>query len=124
MPHQCVKCNNLLEDGSKNLLTGCDRCGGKFFFFIKKEHLEDAEEKLEKLSSRDKEKLEKDVFEMIGLEEDKPVILDFESVRALSPGKFEVDIRHLFQREPLIYKLANGKYIIDLASTFEMRKKK
>lgn len=124
MPHQCVKCNKLLEDGSKNLLTGCDSCGGRFFFFIKKEHLEEAEERLEELSVRDKEKLEKDIFEMIGLEEDKPVILDFESVRALSPGKFEVDIRHLFQREPLVYKLANGKYIIDLASTFEIRKKK
>ena len=124
MPHQCVKCNKLLEDGSKYLLTGCDSCGGKFFLFIKKEHLEEAEEKLEELSPRDKEKLEQDVFEMIGIEEDKPVILDFESIRAVSPGKFEVDIRHLFQREPLIYKLANGKYIIDLASTFELRKKK
>mgnify|MGYP001598952363 CR=1 FL=1 len=124
MPHQCVKCNKLFEDGSKNLLTGCNSCGSKFFFFIRKEHLEEAEEKIENLSLRDKEKLEKDVFEMIGIEDDKPVILDFESIRTLSPGKFEVDIRHLFQREPLIYKLANGKYIIDLASTFEMRKKK
>lgn len=124
MPHQCVKCNKLLEDGSKNILTGCDSCGGKFFFFIKSEHLEEAEEKLDELSARDKEKLEQDVFEMIGYEEDKPVILDFESIRTLSPGKFEVDIRHLFQREPLIYKLADGKYIIDLDSTFELRKKK
>ena len=122
--HQCVRCNKLFEDGSKNLLSGCDSCSGKFFFFIKNEHLVEAEEKLEELSARDKEKLEQDVFEMVGIKEDKPVILDFESIRALSPGKFEVDIRHLFHREPLIYKLANGKYIIDLASTFEMRKKK
>src|SRR3989344_3521079 len=124
MPHQCIKCQKLLEDGSKNILTGCDGCGGKFFFFIKKEHLEEADDKLGELSAREKEKLEQDVFEMIGYEEDKLVILDFESIRTLRPGKFEIDIRHLFQRDPLVYKLADGKYIIDLDSTFELRKKK
>ncbi len=124
-PHQCIKCNKVFPDGSKDLLTGCTSCGSKFFFYIKKEHMPEAEEKLEKLSDKDREKIEQDVFDIMGLEDgDKPVVLDFESIRALKPGKFEIDIRHLFKREPLVYKMGDGKYIIDLPSTFQLRKKK
>jgi uncharacterized protein len=124
-PHQCIKCNTVYQDGSKDLLTGCGKCGSKFFFFIKREHMPEAEEELEKLSHKEKAKIEQDVFDMIGVEQDdKPVILDFESIKALKPGKFEIDIRHLFKREPLVYKMANGKYMIDIPSSFQLRKKK
>ena len=58
---------------------------------------------------------------MIGaVEEEVPVILDLESVKVLGPGKFEIDVVNLFSKErPLIYKLEEGKYIIDLASTLK-----
>ena len=50
--------------------------------------------------------------------EDAPVILDIESVRAVGEGKFEIDIVNLFKKErPLVYKIEEGKYIIDLSST-------
>ncbi len=53
-------------------------------------------------------------------EEDMPVILDIESVRAVGAGKYEIDIVNLFNKKrPLIYKLEEGKYIIDLASTLK-----
>ena len=122
--HQCIKCNKLLEDGSKALLNGCPNCGSKFFFFIKNEHMPEVEEELEKLSDKEREKIEQDIFEIMGIEDDSPVILDFESIKAVKPGKFEIDIRHLFKREPLVYKMSEGKYIIDLPSTFQLRKKK
>ena len=122
--HQCIKCNKLLEDGSKALLNGCPNCGSKFFFFIKNEHMPEVEEELEKLSDKEREKIEQDIFEIMGIEDDSPVILDFESIKAVKPGKFEIDIRHLFKREPLVYKMSDGKYIIDLPSTFQLRKKK
>ncbi|MCH7515305.1 MAG: hypothetical protein IH947_15395, partial [Bacteroidetes bacterium] len=36
----------------------------------------------------------------------------------LGEGKFEIDIVNLFKRDrPLIYKMGEGKYIIDLSST-------
>jgi len=58
---------------------------------------------------------------MIGIEDEEPVILDLESVRVLKPGKFQIDIVNLFRKDrPLIYKLEEGKYIIDLASTLEV----
>ena len=56
-------------------------------------------------------------------EPEKPVILDLESVRVIRPGQFEIDIVNLFsKRRPLIYKLEEGKYIIDLAASFKVSK--
>ena len=54
------------------------------------------------------------------VDEETPIILDLESIRATGPGKFEIDIVNLFNKKrPLIYKLEEGKYIIDLASTLK-----
>ena len=41
MPHQCVRCNTFYDDGSQEILNGC-KCGGKLFFYIKKERLDEA----------------------------------------------------------------------------------
>ena len=73
------------------------------------------------LKEEDKEKIEHDVREIMGIEdEEAPVILDLESIRVLGPGKFEIDIVNLFNKKrPLIYKLEEGKYIIDLAASFK-----
>ena len=62
---------------------------------------------------------------MAGITDTKaPVILDFESVRVIGSGKFEIDVVNLFRKDrPLIYKLEEGKYIIDLASTLSQNTK-
>ncbi len=131
MPHQCVHCGKIYENASKELLEGC-KCGSHFFFFVKKEQYEKLkQENAIPIEMDDKEKvqIEKDVREMIGVEEEEPVILDFESIRVIKPGKFEIDLVNLFNKQrPLIYKLEEGKYIIDLASSLkvgldEIRKK-
>ncbi len=121
MSHQCVRCNTFYGDGSAQLLTGCSKCGGKFFFFIKKEHIDDAKKITENLSVKDKERIEKDVFDIMGSEIDreKPVVLDLETIRVLKPGKYDLDIVKLFQKHPLVYRLEEGKYMIDLISTFD-----
>lgn len=121
MPHQCVKCSNIIEVGSRELLEGCNSCGGRFFFYIKDEQLERLKESPIEIPEEEKEKVEKDIREMAGItEEDTPIILDIESVRAVGSGKFEIDIVNLFRKDrPLIYKLEEGKYIIDLASTLK-----
>ena len=63
--------------------------------------------------------IEKDIRDMAGIvDEDAPVILDIESVRVVGSGKYEIDVVNLFNKNrPVIYKLEEGKYIIDLAST-------
>ena len=119
MPHQCVHCGKIYPAGSKELLTGCSKCGSHFFFYLRDEQLEKIKKHPLEIPKKDKKQIEKDIREMVGVrEEDTPVILDIESVRVIGPGKFEIDLVNLFRKDrPLIYKLEEGKYIIDLAST-------
>lgn len=120
MPHKCVRCNTTFVDGSADLLKGCTTCGGKFFFFVKKEHLEKADKVTKFLSEEERRQIEHDAWEIIGEPfDDSPVILDLESVNILEEGKFEIDLAKLFRKEPLVYRLEEGKYVIDLAGTFQ-----
>lgn len=122
MPHQCVRCGTFYGDGSAEILKGCN-CGGKLFFYIKKERFEKAKNVISNLnlSTTDKEQIEKDVFEIAGVDYDKdePIILDLESIRVKKPGQYELDLVSLFKGEPVIFKLADGKYVIDIAETFK-----
>ena len=125
MPHQCVRCSTLYDDGAQEILKGCS-CGAKLFFFIKKEKLKEIQEKTENLSQKDKEEIEKDIFDLVGseIDNDQPVILDLEAIRIIRPGKYELDLVHLFKKEPLIFKLEDGKYMIDLVQSFDKLRKK
>jgi predicted nucleic acid-binding Zn-ribbon protein len=123
-----VRCNTFYDDGNEAILKGCS-CGAKLFFFIKKERLEKIQKAAEEappVSVEERKQIEQDVYNVLGFEEpDEPVVLDLESVRVLKPGKYELDLVQLFKGEPLIFKLADGKYIIDVAETFRrMRKDK
>ena len=124
MPHQCVRCGTLYDDGSNELLKGCS-CGAKLFFYIKKEKLKELQEKTIKLTEEEKEQIEKDVFDLVGSEIDKndPVVLDLETIRVLKPGKYELGLVHLFKKDPLIFKVGEGKYMIDLIASFAGLKK-
>jgi len=121
MAHQCVHCGKMYPAGSKELLQGCSKCGSHFFFFIKEELLVKMKENPVEIPAEDLKQVEKDIREMAGIiEEDIPVILDIESVRVTGAGKFEIDLVHVFNKKrPLIYKIEEGKYIIDLASTLK-----
>lgn len=128
MPHQCVRCNTFYDDGNEAILKGCS-CGAKLFFFIKKarlEKLQQAAVEAPPVNAEERKQIESDVLDVLGVSEpEEPVVLDLESVRVLKPGKYEIDLVHLFKGEPLIFKLADGKYIIDIAETFRrMRKEK
>ena len=127
MPHQCVRCNTIYEDGAKEILKGC-KCGGKLFLYIKKDKLEQAQKVIQetKLTDKEKKQIEKDVFDLVGsdIDKDQPVILDVEAIRVVKPGKYELDLVHLFKGEPLIFKLEEGKYMIDLVQSFSKFKKK
>jgi len=131
MPHQCVRCGEKYPDTSNALLTGCS-CGSKFFFFYKQENLDKEEEKilkeLDTLSTEQRQEIEQeietDMQEIIDDVDEKPVVLDLESVRIVKPGKFEIDLVNIFKRKPLIYKIGDGRYIIDLVSTFKSLEKK
>ena len=119
MPHQCVRCSRLIPPGSRELLEGCAECKGKFFFYIRDDQIEKMKEKMIEIPTEEKKRIEKDIRDIAGIpNEEAPVILDIESVRISGEGKFELDIVKLFRKDlPLIYKLEEGKYIIDFAPT-------
>jgi uncharacterized protein len=125
MPHQCVRCNKMYEDTSDVILKGCSNCGNRMFFFIRKEKLEAANKVTVNLSEEEKVQIQEDVLELIGEDKkDEPVVLDFESIRILEPGKYELDLVNLFKKKPLVYKLEEGKYVIDVAESFSNVKRK
>ena len=127
MPHQCVRCNKFYDDGAQEIIKGCN-CGGRLFFYIRKDKLEKAKEVTEtaNLTTEDKQQIEKDVFELVGseIDNDKPVVLDLEAIRVTEPGKYELDLVNLFKKEPLVIKLEEGKYMIDVVESFNQMNKK
>ena len=121
MPHQCVHCSKIIGVGSREILEGCENCGGKFFFYIRDEQVQKIQEQkaepIPEFDTLDKEEVEKEVRNILKIEdEDKPVILDLESVRVKGPGKFELDIVSLMNRKPIVFKIQEGEYIIDIES--------
>jgi predicted nucleic acid-binding Zn-ribbon protein len=79
------------------------------------------------LNAKEKRQMERDVRELVGIqEEEKPVFLDFESIKILKPGKYLLDVQKLFAMDkPRVYKLEDGKYVIDLnIKTIPKRNKK
>lgn len=124
MPHQCVRCSRFYDDGAREILEGCS-CGGKLFFYIKKEKLEESKKKAEaiKLTQDEKKQIEDDIYDLVGSEIDKnlPVVLDMEAIRILKPGQYEVDVVNLFREQPVIFKLEDGKYMIDIQKSMRKR---
>ncbi len=120
MPHQCVRCGTLYEDGTNDILKGCT-CGAKTFFYIKKERLASKEAPFI-LTATQRHQIERDVYDIIGdeIDRERPIVLDLEAINILAPGKYELDLVNLFQKKyPLIYKLEDGKYMIDLVESFK-----
>ena len=122
MPNQCVRCGMLYEEISNELLKGCSKCGGKFFFFVRKESFEKMKQLTVNLTKDERGEIQDDIMELTGLDKvDNPVILDIESIRILKPGQYEIDLVDLFRGKPVVYKLEEGKYVIDLSSTFKAK---
>jgi len=123
MPHQCVHCSKIYPMASKEIIEGCSECGGHFFFYIRDEQLKKAKEEPIEIPKEEKKKIEKDIREIAGIHDEKsPVILDIESIRVLGEGKYELDVVSLFsKKKPIIYKIEEGKYVIDLTFMGEIR---
>ena len=124
MPHQCVRCGKMYIDGSKELLEGCPDCKGKFFFYIREGSIEEQKNILEKLDKKDLKKMEKDVRSLMPpTKNDEVIVLDFENIRVIGPGKYEIDVGSLMRGNPVIIQVGEGKYYIDLVTAMTSKKK-
>ena len=127
MPHECVKCGEIHEDNSEALIKGCP-CGARFFFYIKQENYDSLKQKTrdvrENLAPNEINEMEDDVRALLGKEEgDEIIVLDIETIRVVKPGKYEIDVPKLFRGKPIVIKIAEGKYRIDLVSAFNAQDK-
>jgi len=126
MPHQCVRCGAMYDDGSEVILKGCSSCGSRLFFYIKQERLNELKNFQSNLSDSDKKQIEEDILDLIGQEgiKDSSIVLDIEAIRVPKPGSYEIDIVRLFKGDPIIYKLEEGKYFIDVAESLKRAREK
>ncbi len=124
MPHQCVRCGEIYTDGSSEILNGC-ACGAKLFFYVRKTKVREAQEALVGLTPEEKNQIERDIYDLIGkeLDPERPVILDFEAISVRKPGKYDLDLVHLFSGSPVVIKIEEGKYIIDLKASLQSSKR-
>ncbi len=129
MAYKCIHCSELYKDGSQEIIIGCAKCKSKFFFYIKDDKLKEIEaqkqtEEITGLNTAEKQQIEEDVREIAGItDEEAPIFLDFESVKIIKPGKYLLDLSKLFsQGKPRVYKLEDGKYIVDLANVAKEEK--
>lgn len=125
MPHQCVRCGQMYDDGAKELLAGCSKCQGKFFFYIRKEKLEEQKNIRTELPKAELVNIEKDVRSLMPkVKHEEPVILDIETIRVITPGKYEIDVSSLMRGNPIIIQVGDGKYYIDLFTAMKPKLKK
>ncbi|MBI4182195.1 MAG: hypothetical protein HY520_04485 [Candidatus Aenigmarchaeota archaeon] len=122
MPNKCTNCGKIHGDDAPYLLSGCDACGSKFFFYVRQEALAALEKEVEQITKAEIQEIEQDVREIAGSEEET-VILDIEAIRVVSPGKYKIDVTNLFSQKPLVIRTAEGKYNLDLSTILKGIKK-
>ncbi|AAB90063.1 MULTISPECIES: Zn-ribbon domain-containing protein [Archaeoglobus] len=104
MAHRCTKCGKLYPTGDMRLLQGCE-CGNNKFLYVPDEKRPAEPEKVE-------EEIRKEFTEM-----------GIETVRILSPGRYEINIERLLQGEGIVIALQeDGRYVIHLPSLLKRKR--
>ncbi len=128
MPNKCTYCGKMHPDDAQYLMTGCDKCGCKFFFYVREENLarmQDDMERMERFSKADINEIESDVREILPeAAKQETVVLDIEAIRIVRPGKYEIDVTNLFNQRPIVIKVGAGRYEIDLSTIMQKWKDK
>jgi len=145
MPHQCLNCGEVFEDGSPHLLKGCPKCGGKRFFYIKKPLSEEERERVKREVETEIEERFREIFQKNPREvepDDIKAVLEKlseerekrlrelmegekeepETITIEEPGRYKLDLKGLLEEEIIIIQ-KDGSYTIHLPSLFSMVRK-
>ncbi len=139
MPHACTECGRTFADGSQEMLDGCPECGGNKFRF----QPADSPTEDDAQASARRDVIDEDVVsasavgstpapsgqETTAPETDRaPRDLDelraeldsqFESIKILEPGQYELNLMGLYDRETYIISLQeDGRYVIDVPESW------
>ena len=95
MPHQCLKCGKIFEEGSSTVLKGCTDCSGNRFFFTK-EPLDDKErEEIYNQSSKD---INSKILDILGINKDD--IIDKEGKwKTIKPNEVRKVLKNQLKEE-------------------------
>ncbi len=120
MPHKCTRCSKVYEDNSPELMEGCS-CGSRVFLFLREDVNGSGKDTLEKIMEGE---LCKESLKWLDQEVEKsgkPIRLDVENLLKVDEGKYRLDISSLMKGDPLVVKVRDGVYYIDLV--YSMKKK-
>jgi predicted nucleic acid-binding Zn-ribbon protein len=104
MPHKCVRCSKIYEEGDVDYLSiGCP-CGSKVFLFTNGKN---------DLEQMDDVKWIEEELAGIVKSTHRSISLEVENVRVLQNGIFEIDVSSLL-KNPVVVKDSEGVYYLRL----------
>lgn len=116
MPHRCMNCGETYDNGSEELIDGCE-CGSSLFVYE-----EDAD-----ITEEEKAQVTEDIQEMVaeGVEERENIKFEFDldSIRVQEEGVYNINVSRLLEEIPLVIRKREGKYHIHLPSAFDPGKR-
>lgn len=114
MPHRCMNCGKMYDDGSDELIDGCN-CGSSLFMYEK-----EAGEK--EMSEEEREEVTEEIEEMAreGVEERENIKFEFDldSISIEEEGVYQINLSRLLKEIPLVIRREEGNYYIQLPSAF------
>lgn len=116
MPHKCMNCGETYDEGSDELIDGCE-CGSSLFIFEKQQDdLSDQER--EEVKSEFKE-IDREDFEE---KENIKFKFDLDSIIVEEEGVYTINVSKLLEEVPLVIRKMEGVYHLHLPSAFEPEK--
>lgn len=119
MPHQCLKCGKIFEQGSSQLLKGCSECGGNRFFFTK-EVLNDKQR--EKITDEVGKDINDTIVELMGSQGEKIVDKSGKWVNINPKDIRKAMQKHLSENQEKI--LSKSKENVDVLTDEKYRKER
>lgn len=114
MPHRCMNCGKVYEDGSEELIDGCE-CGSSLFMY--EQEIEEDE-----ITEDEKKEVKSEIEEMAaeGIEEREDIKFEFDldSISVEEEGVYTINLSRLLKEIPLIIRKREGTYHIQLPSAF------
>ena len=111
--HRCMNCGQKYEDGSEELIEGCD-CGSSLFMYEG-----DSEEITEEEAEKVTEKMETAIAKGVNEAENIKFEFDLDSIRVEQEGVYRINVSRLLKEIPLVIRKSEGTYHIHLPSAFD-----
>ena len=127
MPHKCARCGTIYDDNSPELIDGCS-CGARVFLYLKERPGRSEEDtirelEIKEIGGEDLKRLDRE-FGMDLKRTGRTIHLDLENLHQIDKGRYRIDIKSLMKGDPLIMKVGDGVYYIDIIDAMSKGRKK